>query len=108
MEDDIVWNLAGEIPLGWYGGLWDEFESMIRQLLERRAMVRNLIEAFRVSARRSFPAWDSFCERYAATGSNGEKKGRLTDSRTDRDCGLGHSRWKRLDGFGRSQKNSES
>jgi hypothetical protein len=59
MEDDFVWNLAGEIPPNWYAGLWDELENMVRRLLERRAMVRELIEAFRVSPRRPFPAWGS-------------------------------------------------
>ncbi len=59
MEDDFVWNLAGEIPPEWYGGLWDDLEKMVQLLLERRAIVRDLIEAFRVSSRRPFPAWNN-------------------------------------------------
>jgi hypothetical protein len=57
MEEDFVWSLAREIPPEWYGGAWDELESMIRTLIERRGMVRDLIEAFRVSPRMPFPEW---------------------------------------------------
>ena len=55
MEEDVVWSLAGEIPPEWYGGEWDEFEKLVRTLIARRGLVRELIEAFRVSLRRPFP-----------------------------------------------------
>jgi hypothetical protein len=57
MEEDVVWNLAGEIPPEWYGGAWDELEKLSRTLIGRRSMVRELIDAFRVSPRRPFPEW---------------------------------------------------
>ena len=57
MEEDVMWGLAGEIPPDWYGGEWDALERLIRTLIERRGIVRELIEAFRVSPRRPFPAW---------------------------------------------------
>jgi hypothetical protein len=57
MEEDFVWSLAAEIPPEWYGGAWDELERMILTLIERRGMVRELIEAFRVSPRMPFPEW---------------------------------------------------
>jgi hypothetical protein len=57
MEEDVVWSLAGEIPPEWYGGEWDELEKLMRALIGRRSVVRELIEAFRVSPRRPFPAW---------------------------------------------------
>jgi hypothetical protein len=57
MEADVVWTLAGEIPPEWYGGEWDELEKLVRALIGRRELVRELIEAFRVSARRPFPGW---------------------------------------------------
>jgi hypothetical protein len=57
MEQDVVWSLAGEIPPEWYGGEWDELEKLVRTLIGRRERVRELIEAFRVSARRPFPEW---------------------------------------------------
>jgi len=57
MEEDVVWSLAGEIPPEWYGGEWDELEKLVRTLIGRRRVVRELIEAFRVSPRRPFPGW---------------------------------------------------
>jgi hypothetical protein len=57
MEEDVVWSLAGEIPPEWYGGEWDELEKLVRTLIVRRGVVRELIEAFRVSPRKPFPAW---------------------------------------------------
>jgi hypothetical protein len=57
MEEDVVWSLAGEIPPEWYGGQWDELEKLVRTLIGRRGMVRELIEAFRLSPRKPFPGW---------------------------------------------------
>jgi len=57
LEQDVIWNVAGEIPPEWYGGEWDELEKLVRTLIARREMVRELIEAFRNSPRRPFPAW---------------------------------------------------
>jgi len=57
MEEDVVWSLAGEIPPEWYGGEWEELEKLARALIARRATVRELIAAFRSSARNPFPEW---------------------------------------------------
>jgi hypothetical protein len=57
MEEDVVWRLAGEIPPEWYGGEWDALEKLVRELIARRELVRGLIEIFRISPRRPFPAW---------------------------------------------------
>jgi hypothetical protein len=57
MEEGVVWTVAGEIPPEWYGGQWDELERLVRTLIVRRGMVRELIAAFRVSPRRPFPEW---------------------------------------------------
>ena len=57
MGEDPVWTAAGEIPPEWYGSDWGALESLARLLLERRALVRSLITAFRVSARNPFPNW---------------------------------------------------
>jgi hypothetical protein len=59
MEEDLLWSLAGEIPPQWYGGAWDELEKLVRRLIARRGVVRGLIEAFRISPRRPFPAWST-------------------------------------------------
>ncbi len=57
MEEDRVWSLADGIPPEWYAGEWDELEKLIRTLIGRRDRVRELIDAFRASPRRPFPAW---------------------------------------------------
>jgi len=57
MEEDAVWSVAGEIPPEWYDGAWEDLEKLARSLISRRGMVRELIEAFRVSPRRPFPGW---------------------------------------------------
>ncbi len=57
MEQDVLWDLAGELPPEWYGGEWDELEKLVRTLIVRRERVRELIAAFRSSVRRPFPGW---------------------------------------------------
>jgi hypothetical protein len=58
MDEEPIWRAVGEIPPEWYCGEWDELEKLVRKLIERRAVVRELILAFRTSMRRPFPAWD--------------------------------------------------
>ena len=57
MDEDVVWAAAGEIPPGWYCNDWDALESLVKQLIDRRNRVRELITAFRLSPRRPFPNW---------------------------------------------------
>jgi hypothetical protein len=57
MDEDVIWAAAGEIPPDWYCGEWDELERLVKKLIERRAMVRELILGFRMSPRRPFPRW---------------------------------------------------
>lgn len=57
MNADIIWDLAGEIPPGWYGDAWDELKKLVKSLIARRDRVRELIGAFRFSPRRPFPEW---------------------------------------------------
>ena len=57
MGEDVVWELAGEIPPEWYESDADELEKLARALISRRGKVRELIEAFRSSVRRPFPEW---------------------------------------------------
>jgi len=49
--------VAGEIPPAWYGESWDELEMLVTKLIQRREVVRELIQAFRSSPRRPFPEW---------------------------------------------------
>lgn len=57
MEEDGIWNLAGQIPPDWYGGEWSELERLVTMLVDRRSIVRKLIEEFRHSPRGPFPNW---------------------------------------------------
>ncbi|HTR24662.1 MAG TPA: HipA family kinase [Terriglobales bacterium] len=57
LEEDAIWRVAGEIPPAWYGESWDELEELVRHLIDRKKMVRELISAFRCSPRRPFPEW---------------------------------------------------
>jgi hypothetical protein len=57
LEEDAIWRVAGEIPPLWYGSSWDELEKLVNALIERRAVVRELILSFRGTPRRPFPEW---------------------------------------------------
>jgi hypothetical protein len=59
LNEDVIWEVAGEIPPTWYGGAWGELETLVRQLFERKTIVRQLILAFRESHRLPFPKWRS-------------------------------------------------
>ena len=57
MKADLIWAAAGDIPPEWYASDWGALEQLVLSLLERRAMIRELITAFRMSPRRPFPEW---------------------------------------------------
>jgi hypothetical protein len=57
MEEDVIWGVAGEIPPEWYANDWEALERLVRTLIERRQVVRELIRAFRMCPRRPFPKW---------------------------------------------------
>lgn len=50
-------KVADEVPCEWYGER-AEMEFLLQRLIERRRIIRELIEAFRASTRRPFPRWD--------------------------------------------------
>ncbi|HEX6465850.1 MAG TPA: HipA family kinase [Terriglobales bacterium] len=52
-----IWEYAETIPPEWYGGDADGLEALVEQLIARRALVRDLITAFRSSSRTPFPNW---------------------------------------------------
>lgn len=58
MEEDVIWGIAGEIPPEWYAHDWEALEKLVRALIERRGLVRELITAFRMSPRRPFGNWN--------------------------------------------------
>src|SRR5664280_2556061 len=49
-------GIADEIPCEWYGERSD-LQRLMDCLLERRSIVRQLIEGFRTSSRNPFPNW---------------------------------------------------
>jgi len=57
IDEDAIWRVAGEIPPAWYGASWDELEGLVQLLIQRKTIVRELIQAFRGSPRRPFPEW---------------------------------------------------
>lgn len=57
MNEDVVFGLADGIPPRWYDDKWDELAKLMRELIARRELIRGLIEVFRISVRRPFPAW---------------------------------------------------
>ncbi len=67
LTPETAWAIAETIPPEWYGGNLSALEMLVERLLARRARVRELIVAFRESARRPFPNWG---------GEEGEGRGR--------------------------------
>lgn len=51
-----IWRIAESVPPEWYGDL-TEMENLVKELLERRNRVRDLIDSFRNSTREPFPHW---------------------------------------------------
>ncbi len=50
-------EIAQEVPPLWYGGNKTHIEALMKQLMNRRSRVRELISAFRNSEREPFPHW---------------------------------------------------
>jgi len=57
MGEDVVWEVVNQVPPEWYESEDEELEKLAKTLIVRRGMVRELIEAFRISVRRPFPGW---------------------------------------------------
>jgi len=64
-------GIADEIPCEWYGER-AELQRLLDSLLERRSMVRQLIEGFRASSRNPFPGWTMGRSTPCATEARGE------------------------------------
>jgi hypothetical protein len=68
LDPEVIAGLAGEIPPQWTGPDWQALESLVKEIVERRSKVRELIKAFRDSSRQPFPAWAETAKK-AAQGS---------------------------------------
>jgi hypothetical protein len=73
LAPDTAWAIAETIPPEWYGGDLSALEGMLEKLLARRARVRELIVAFRESARRPFPNWGGEAEEGLRRRFEGQK-----------------------------------
>ncbi|MGA3224667.1 MAG: HipA family kinase [Acidobacteriaceae bacterium] len=68
LAPEIVWGIAEIIPPEWYGSDLSALEVLVQRLLARRARVRELIGAFRESARQPFPNWGGEAENVMRSG----------------------------------------
>jgi hypothetical protein len=78
LAPEVAWGIAEMIPPEWYGGDLSALEVLLQRLLARRPRVRELIEAFRESARRPFPNWGGAGEK--SLGSGFEARAWMQDS----------------------------
>ena len=65
---ETAWGIAEMIPPEWYGGDLSALEVLVERLLVRRERVRELIVAFRESARQPFPNWGAETEKSKGSG----------------------------------------
>jgi hypothetical protein len=57
MDVSEIWRMAADIPEEWYEFDSDGLSRLVEKLYQRRAIIRDLIAAFRTSCRNPFPNW---------------------------------------------------
>jgi hypothetical protein len=57
MDVSEIWRMTADIPQEWYEFDSDGLNRLIEKLHKRRAIIRDLIAAFRTSCRNPFPSW---------------------------------------------------
>ncbi len=57
MDIDSIWRIAAAIPPEWYEFDADGLNRLVETLYRRRAVIRDLVVAFRTSTRNPFPNW---------------------------------------------------
>jgi len=57
LKEEVIWNVAQEVPLEWYDADCDGMEKLVSQLIDRREAVRDLLSAFRLSSPEPFRDW---------------------------------------------------
>jgi hypothetical protein len=70
--EETAWAIAEAIPPNWYGGDVSALENLLTRLQARRARVRELIRAFRETARQPFPNWGVGEEKQEKRGVEGQ------------------------------------
>jgi hypothetical protein len=68
MGRNAISAAAEEVPPPWYGGNSCALDALVRMLVDRRAMVRGLLTAFRLSSRKPFPNWGEDVQSKPAVG----------------------------------------
>jgi hypothetical protein len=66
MDVSEIWRMAADIPEEWYEFDSDGLNRLIEKLYKRRAIIRDLIAAFRTSCRNPFPNWATSLQVAAA------------------------------------------
>ena len=80
MPAETIWEAANEVPPEWYGGDMGEMEALVETLLQRRGLIRELIEAFGKSDRQPFPKWMGSGSEGTELGWNELRWGKMTGS----------------------------
>ena len=57
LDEAAIFRCAMEVPPEWYGDKFEELDSLLRSLVERRREIRRLIDEFRRTDRNPFPNW---------------------------------------------------
>jgi hypothetical protein len=57
LTQEKILMTAAQIPPEWYGSAGDKLQLLVRTLIQRRQIIRDLIYSFRACSRRPFPAW---------------------------------------------------
>lgn len=57
IKPDIIRSIADQIPCEWYDSNFRAFGVLVEMLVDRRTVIRPLIDAFRLSVRNPFPKW---------------------------------------------------
>jgi len=57
LDPEVIREAAGEVPPEWIESDWRALEQLTENIIARRLLVRDLIEAFRRSSRNPFPSW---------------------------------------------------
>ena len=75
LQAEELGRIAEEIPLEWYGSR-SEMQALLQKLLQRRSIVRQLIDDFRTSSRNPFPNWQT-----AVPDEDGQRNPRLSKAK---------------------------
>jgi hypothetical protein len=57
IKPDIIRSIADQIPCEWYDSDFPALGALVEMLVDRRTVIRPLIDAFRMSVRNPFPQW---------------------------------------------------